>query len=536
MDTNYLEEAFKRLSLLEDDFDISVDVDKVDELRSFIEDDVDEIPEEEIVDVNAEDESELQDNYIGKVILECECCHSRVYKDIDDVVIDDESGLANISEACPVCNNELGYTVIGKIEPFDSNKEIKPEDNDSEIEVEDEAELPADDVEVEDEVEESLANRVSRKHLTESASETEVDDKINELINNSTVSQLKGILEKNNIDSWVLGYDDSELEPEDFYDVFFNDLTDEELNRVLGIPSAGPEIVKEDFEKPNNLDLDPDTSVEDDVKLETPHENPITEDPSILNIKEGLDKDDEDEEPLDECGDNKLTEAVNNVTVDTDDTHLDISSDDTGKVTVTSEPLVNEEVDIAADIVDEPLDTEGGDEEIVPLDSEDEIDIENNTGEEEADLGEFDEESPKVSDDDEFEEFDIEDFDEDSFNEMGESYMRKVYSNIKNYKATKINEDKNSIIIEGLITFKSGAQRGTKFVFENATVSKRGKLVLEGYNQTFTDKKNSFILRGTVDNKKYIPERFIYNYNVKQLNESTNSDEVVRVFGRIKRK
>lgn len=446
MDTNYLEEAFKRLSLLEDDFDISVDANKVDELKSFIDDDVDEIPEEEIIDVNADEESELQDNYIGKVILECECCHSRVYKDEADVVIDEESGLANVNEQCPVCNNELGYTVIGKIEPFDKDREIEPEEE----ETEEVTDLPADDVDVEEveeteEVEESLSNRISRKHLSKN--------------------------------------------------------------------------LAEEFEDPDDLGIDTDTAVEDDVKLETPFENPVDDDPNTLN------------------------EGIENLVLDTEDQHLEMQAGDDGRVTVTTEPVENANEDWqepGGELLDEPEDAEAGAEEIVPLEPEEEAEIEANEPEEvegeepveEVGEEEVAEEEPAEDE----EELDIEDFDEESFDEMGESYMRKVYGNISNYKTTKINESNNSIIIEGLITFESGKTKPTRFVFENASLSKRGKLVLEGYNKTFTKASKAFMVRGSLTEKKYIPESLIYNYKVKQLNESTNSDETVRVYGRIKKK
>lgn len=449
MDTNYLEEAFKRLSLLEDDFDISVDANKVDELKSFIDDDVDEIPEEEIIDVNADEESELQDNYIGKVILECECCHSRIYKDEADVVIDEESGLANVDEQCPVCNNELGYTVIGKIEPFDKDREIEPEEETDEV-----AELPADDVDVEEveeteEVEESLSNRIARKHFGKNLSE--------------------------------------------------------------------------EFEDPDDLGIDHDAAVEDDVKLETPLENPVDDDPNTLN------------------------EGIENLVLDTEDQHLEMQAGDDGKVTVTTEPVENANEDWqepGGELLDEPEDAEAGAEEIVPLEPEEEAEIEANEpekveGEEPAEepveeVGEEEVAEEEPAEDEE--ELDIEDFDEESFDEMGESYMRKVYGNISNYKTTKINESNNSIVVEGLITFESGKTKPTRFVFENASLSKRGKLVLEGYNKTFTKASKAFMVRGSLVEKKYIPESLIYNYKVKQLNESTNSDETVRVYGRIKKK
>ena len=64
---NYLIEAFQKLSLLkEDDFDITADRDVVDELQSFVADDVEEIPEEPVIDLDAESDEDLADNYVGR--------------------------------------------------------------------------------------------------------------------------------------------------------------------------------------------------------------------------------------------------------------------------------------------------------------------------------------------------------------------------------------------------------------------------------------------------------------------------------------
>ena len=134
---NYLTEAFKKLSLVENDFDLSADNGKVDELKSFIADDIEAVEEEPVIDVDAYNENDLADNYVGKVILECNCCHARIYKDIDQVVINDESGLANIDEECPSCGNSLGWIAIGKIEPFNKEESTEETEEPAEEPVED---------------------------------------------------------------------------------------------------------------------------------------------------------------------------------------------------------------------------------------------------------------------------------------------------------------------------------------------------------------------------------------------------------------
>jgi len=628
---NYLLEAFQRLKLMEDDFDLSVDKDKVDELKAFIADDVDEIPEEPIIDVKADDESELQDNYIGKVILECDCCHSRIYKDEEEVFIDDESGLANIDEQCPVCNNSLGFTVIGKIEPFDKDREIKPEEE------EDVEELPADDIDVEEEeveeVEESLQDRIHRKHLQEAkkvcpkcgkepcvcesckdesliesrdddlgglpkinAHPEKIDprdrmyalsgdvykkgseltkDEINSLIKakersnrpgqDKEIEALKSLLgegkdcancdescskdeelvEAKEIDASkfdkirdAFAIDNWKRSSDGNYIIFYND-----NGIVVGY------IPKAKFGSPFKTLFDYINAQSDSLEFEDKLTRKFGKDipnPNYRDVEESLDEGKDCADCDESCSkDESLTEAVNNLSLDTDDTHLEMTADENGKVTVTTEPITEEEEFPADDI---PLEGEveetgegTGEEEIVPLEPEEEAEIEANEPESEEEP--VSDEETEVSDLDEYtdeeepeEEVDIEDFEEEPFDEMGESYMRKVYSNVSGYKTTKINESNGSVIVEGLISFNSGATKPTKFVFDNASFSKRGKLVLEGYNKTFSKSNKSFIVRGSLVENKFTPESMIYNYKVKQLNESTGSNETLRVYGRIKRK
>lgn len=114
---NYLNEAFKQLRLLEQDFDMTtVDTGKVDELKAFVADDVDIPEEEEIIDVEAESEKDLEDDYIGRIIVKCNCCNALYYKKPEDVIVVD--GECNLDDVCHVCHQDAGYTIIGKIEPY----------------------------------------------------------------------------------------------------------------------------------------------------------------------------------------------------------------------------------------------------------------------------------------------------------------------------------------------------------------------------------------------------------------------------------
>jgi hypothetical protein len=124
---SYLTEAFKALDALnEETFDVSAD--GIKKLADFenIDDNVDETT---IFDMDAETEDDIEDSYIGKVIIDCNVCHSKIYKDKDEVVIDDETNNANIDMECPYCYSTDGFKVIGEVAPMNTETEEKVEDD-----------------------------------------------------------------------------------------------------------------------------------------------------------------------------------------------------------------------------------------------------------------------------------------------------------------------------------------------------------------------------------------------------------------------
>lgn len=143
MSKNYLTEAFKELDLLESQ---SFDVDKkgTSELEDFLEDDsLDDF--EVVIDPEAETEEDLQKSYMGKAILMCDVCHSMIYKDPAEIVIDEESQLANVGELCPYCFTGDGYKVVGKVAPYEevtveAEKPVEVKVDGEEVEVEDKIE------------------------------------------------------------------------------------------------------------------------------------------------------------------------------------------------------------------------------------------------------------------------------------------------------------------------------------------------------------------------------------------------------------
>ena len=118
---NYLSEAFKKLDFLtEEDFSL-YNNDSINDMEQLLADPG--TPSQDVIDPEAETEDELQDTYIGKVILHCPVCNSMVYKNLEDIVKDDVEELVNVGEECPYCYTSEGFKVIGIVSPFEDTKE-----------------------------------------------------------------------------------------------------------------------------------------------------------------------------------------------------------------------------------------------------------------------------------------------------------------------------------------------------------------------------------------------------------------------------
>ena len=416
---DFLSEAFKGLqSLNEETFDLQVTGEN-DELRDFLDSD-DELETVTIIDDEAETEEDIKDSYVGKVILDCNVCHSLIYKNPDEVVIDDESEAANIDEECPFCYSVDGFKIIGQVKPF--NQEETEEDSDDEEKSSDEIEVEDDEdvIEVEDDEEEkneSLRESILRKQR----------------LNRNARRRLQ---ESRRIRE----------------------------SRRHRISECG------DYNPDKNVGLEADR---------------------ISNRN----KEDAKE----------ISEAIENLSLETEDTRLSMESDESGKVTITTEPKDSfAEEEFSGETIGE-----------IEPEIEDEI-VSNGEEEKSSEVDEVEEETPDETADEEQSEDEVEvaEFDEETFESLGESYLKRVYSNVESFKVSKVYEsNSNRLFVEGLITFDSGNTKKTNFVFKNCGVSKRGKTVFEGYNKEITRSNKSFRLKGRIDGKKIVSESLAYRYN-----------------------
>ena len=183
--------------------------------------------------------------------------------------------------------------------------------------------------------------------------------------------------------------------------------------------------------------------------------------------------------------DEGLSESLNEVEVKTD----------TDKIKISSETITKDE-EMAIPVTDDTKDEiiAGGEEE----DTSDEIVAD-------------DEEEDTVDD--------IEEFDEESFDELSESYLKKVYSNVDGYKTSNVSFNKSGLCVEGIISFKSGNKKNTQFIFESRDNGKR----FVGENKQITRGKKAFTVKGSIKDGKFITESFNYRYSA--INPRTGKSE-----------
>ena len=223
----------------------------------------------------------------------------------------------------------------------------------------------------------------------------------------------------------------------------------------------------------------------------------------------------------------KITEDFQKATVETGESILSMESDDSGKVTVTSEPRKIEE---------------GGDEMIVPVSDEVQAEIEANSAEEEEVTGEAEETSEETTTEKEVveeetteeestSEVEVDEFEESYFSSLGKKYLQEVYNNVSDFATTKGAIDGNKIKLEGIITFNSGKKVKTNFVFEGKEVTKKGKVRFLGENTQITPKKNAFTLNGTIKEGKLFVESLNYNYRA----QDTSTGNRISLYGTVKR-
>lgn len=409
--SQYINEAFKQFNLLEDMEEFSMTSDGLDNLKTFMGQAMDDEPVADVIDLEAESEEDLKKSYVGKVICDCNVCHSNIFYNKEDIVID-EDGVVNPEDECPYCMSQEGYTIIGEIK--DWSPEVEKEIADT-LDPEVEDDLAAEPIEIEGEEEQEV---------------------VEESLKLDGVEELRGV---------------EELEGTDAL---------EGVDELSGVEELS--------------------------------------------------------------GTEELHESIEDVTINTEDETMTMTTKEDGGVVVETSPKeeTSEEFYDDFDMPDEEVaDTE---EVIAPISDENETEIIDSQEEPlEIESEESTEEIPE-------EDIAVNEFDEETFDELGEAYLRRNYNNVSGFKTTQVKVNENLLNIDGIITFKSGNQKKTTFVFES-TSAKDNSFLFEGFNKQINDGNKAFKMNCSIKDKKIIPESLKYNYMTKNALQ-----ESVKIAGTVK--
>lgn len=549
----YLQEAFKALDMLnEEDFNLDTLSGQEDFTEFQIEDE--QKPDFiDIMDVEAVEEEDIKDSYIGKLILDCCVCHNKFYKDREEIDFDEDSEVVNAEEECPYCYSTDGFKIIGMVAPFEEKEE------EEEIEVEDE---PDGEVEDEDEkIEEGFSSirkgKLKEANLAEDSHS--IDEEDADFFRNLLGPDFSVTLEDDGRHSveMIITFDNNkyfsgQIESTDEFDQIVADYFSRQHkdSEVIGNNNGTKIWLRKSRAKNESLNdsVCPNcgkTPCECDIdeacnkneacgykRFQKNTKEDLTESADISEYQKWVDYDMKkygkiskltmskiknagfsvvkdqygDYEVIADRKDESLKEDFERVEIETDREKMEMTADDEGKVTVTTEPKSEVVAPVSDNIQSElnPVEEEEPEDEAEP---EEDIDFE----EEDIDI-----------------DSDIDDFSEDEFDELGESYLKKIYENVNSYKTISVNNRNNKLIVEGIIKFNSGNQKKTSFIFEAASV--KGKTVkFIGENAQITRGRKAFTITGNVNNGKFITESFNYNYRTKD-----SKGNPTRIYGTLK--
>ena len=572
MSANYLNEAFTQLQLLnEEEFNLT-DKDSIEDIKSLVDAPVD--ASIDIIDPDANSEDELSDSYVGKVVLDCSVCHSKIYKDPSEIVIDEVEELANVGEECPYCYTADGFKVLGQIAPF--SDDVQPtEDEVSEEEADDVVEDDTDDDE-DDDFLEALSEKMSQMNEAEMSAEDKRDNQILRNIyvktqrraNAALTPEEQAVLDKYGLyrstekkDIMKPGKDAFHARSITSPPQYFKggvDVHDDRVNLADRARKISDRQPIRDFVNSGDYNFY-DTTYNHDPKgnykntfqrkMNRAHsaqmQQPMQDmkrlistrnyeqgrlDKADANYKDAIAKAKSDYEKRMKSAEDSLASTKKYASKSVNDANAEIDrmlkrgkkedmeeslekvevSTEDSNTVITNDPVTNT-VSVTTTTNDD------GEGILVPLSDENAEEIAASTEEKE----EVPEEDNFIADD----------FDEESFDELGEAYLKKVYENIDAFKTTNVSSCGKKLAVEGLITFKSGNTKSTHFIFEQKAQNKKGTYRFIGENKQISRGKKSFILQGNVNDNKFICESLNYNY----LGKNDGDKKSVRLYGTIKR-
>ena len=446
-----LMEAFKALDQLNEDV-FSVDAEGIKKLNDFMQND-DSVDELSVFDIDSTEDDVIRDDEKcneGDMILDCCVCHSKVFKPISEVVVDEESQIANAGEECPYCFSVEGYKIVGQVkasgeEEASVDEEVSASDEDSiqgEPDVAEEVlDVPFSDLDSdeEDEVQESVKDRIIKCRMKD----RRIDESIDLLTKDNTIASLL----RDNMDKLSSITDVNELRDAIMDLVNESDIANKpaalKLKRdlyskksvgallsTIGTYMTGEKVIK--------VGRNSTKSRKESLK----HRRTIKESfKHRRTIKESFKH-------------RRITENVDTIKITSDDITISMDSDN-----------------------DEDKSIEGTNDNFV-------IEPVSDEAKEQIDFNSIDRESA-----------------EDAIEES----LKESFGNVKFFRCSNIVPRNNRFIVEGVIGFNSGRKRNTNFVFKPRKITE-SKVIFKGYSKELQESVKSMSLVCRNRGKKCIAE------------------------------
>ena len=523
-----LNEAFRQLEAMDQDV-FDADEEGLKKLDAFL--DNDEATDVSVViDPDAENEDELKDSYIGKILCRCVVCQSDIMKNEEDLHKDENCpDVVNCGDECPMCQSVDGYKIIGRIAPYEPQVKMEEALRESKDVTKGEKSIAA------------VLNKAENKAKMEAAgSDVEKLKSVvldileaDELKDNKAIEEAKRILVNakgfkflTTLTTYMTGdkiisnkkYDRKGLKEAlgTTYDAVLKILDDNgydvEDAEVKEYANSAAEYIEfsrsqgdmEDYTVEEWFKETKSNYPEDLAELKRVDEAFAAND--LAKYQEWVDFDMKKYGRISGITQNKLNKAGLEVVKDDHGDYEVIAKEDDGKV-------INESVDSVE------VKADGQKVEVKQEDDKTTVEVSKEcekceNAETIAPIDKVEENEIEAKLDANEDELDIDEFSEEDFDELSESYLKRVYENVDAYKTTKGSVNGNKIMLEGVITFKSGKKAKTNFVFESANKTKSGKLKFLGENKQFA-KNKAFTLTGHKEGKKLFIESFNYKYAIK---------------------
>ena len=504
----------------------------------------------QIVDASAESTDELRDSYIGGMVLQCPVCKATMFKDMDQLVKEEDGDLYNVDEECPHCGSKGGFDLIGQL--------AKPDVNPFGEEPAPEAEAP---------VEEPVASEeeevtIEAEPLPElpAGEESKYSD-LGSLFGESIQSNNKNILlEKINPESladWtdaqiqrkIRSIEETQLKPSqnnlargpasEATKDWWEKAMKPQYEKYIKILQDDIATLKAELEKRAQNNDAQDSSQQQDNQQNTNQQND-----ELFTVGTDFDSYDPYAQKVCEClrdglnkiyaGNKEITGPIGIVVKD-NEVVIVVSKKYTPKIGLdylqqAALNVLKQDNYIPTNVKQVPTnwgtvivfdgilrqDTQTvqipGNQQ--PQQQQQPQQVRTSGGQ--AVMAQGGQQmmtaslnTRKTGD------VILESLDENKFDKLVIKYLKETYTNIKNYRTTDaaVDDTNNKLIIEGLITFNSGKEKKTTFIFEAKEMTNKNQLKLVGINETFASGKAFTLLAGT-NNGKLLSESLAYRYTI----------------------